>query len=109
MVKEDAFPVNTTLGAMEVQSQEEADAYFEKCVEHMMRIEGCSREEAIRIEKSNLGYFAGYYDSETRERVERLFRCSHPIFGSIAENGEPSPEEAFNAGVDLAERMKNKK
>jgi len=41
--------------------------------------------------------------------VERLFRCSHPIFGSIAENGEPSPEEAFNAGVDLAERMKNKK
>jgi len=48
MVKEDAFPVNTTLGekyhpAMEVQSQEEADAYFEKCVEHMMRIEGCSR------------------------------------------------------------------
>jgi hypothetical protein len=38
--------------------------------------------------------------------VERLFRCSHPIFGSIAENGEPSPEAAFNAGVDFAEKMK---
>jgi len=65
--------------AMELTTQEDADAYFEKCVQHSMSF-GKSRDEAEAIERSNLGYFAGYYSHETRERVERLFRCEHPIF-----------------------------
>lgn len=86
------FPEKITIGdkygpAMQITDQAEADAYFEKCVRHMMRYRPCARDEAERIERMNLGYFAGYYDSETRERVERLFRCSHPVFGSIAERG----------------------
>lgn len=51
------------------------------------------------IVNSNLGYFAGYYDSETRKRVERLFMCSHPVFGSIEKNGSPSSEDAFVHGI----------
>jgi hypothetical protein len=83
-----AFPANITSGekygpAMQITDQAEADAYFEKCVQHMMA-RGRSREEAEQIERSNLGYYAGYYDTETRERVERLFRCAHPVFGRIA-------------------------
>lgn len=103
------FPDEITIGdkygpAMKITDQVEADDYFEKCVEHCMRY-GRTREEAIDIEKSNLGYFAGYCSSETRERVERLFRCSHPVFGSIATNGEPTVEEAFRAGSSMAERL----
>ena len=56
---------------------------------------------AAEIAGINLGYYAGYYDHETRERVERLFDCSHPVFGK-AENGTPTPEEAFSAGVAAA-------
>ncbi len=91
--------------AMEITEQAEADAYFEKCVRHSMRHSmrhDYSREEAESIERSNLGYYAGYYSHETRERVERLFQCSHPVFGSIAKNGAPTPQEAFDAGVKLA-------
>jgi hypothetical protein len=62
------------------------------------RKDGKSAEE---IALDNLGYYAGYYDNETRERVERLFKCQHPVFGSIAENGAPTAEEAFAAGMRL--------
>ena len=85
--------------AMKITDPAEALAYYEQCVEHCMRF-GNSRERAEGIEKSNLGYYAGYYDEETRHRVERLFRCAHPVFGAIAKVGAPAPEEAFYAGVD---------
>lgn len=81
------LPDGITIGdkyapAMEIIDQVEADAYFEACVEHMMRF-GKSRVDAEAIERMNLAYYAGYYDNATRERVERLFRCAHPIFGAL--------------------------
>jgi len=95
---------NITIGekygpAMEITDQAAADAYFEECVQYHLRKEVKPRDEVEAIERANLGYYAGYYDTETRRRVERLFKCVHPIFGSIAENGPPTPEEAFKAGL----------
>ena len=89
--------------AMKITDQAEADAYFEQCVQHNMA-HGKDREAAEKIERNNLGYFAGYYDHETRERVERLFRCAHPIFGSVSANGAPTPEQALQAGKAAAKR-----
>lgn len=89
--------------AMEIETQEEADAHFEKCVQYSMR-HGKTREEAELIERSNIGYWAGYCSNEVRARVERLFRCEHPIFGSIEKNGAPTPEQALKAGMDYAQR-----
>ena len=86
--------------AMKIIEQAEADEYFERCVEHTMRF-GNSRQEAERIERANLGFYAGYCDAETRARVERLFRCAHPIFGAIAEKGAPAIEEVFALGEAL--------
>jgi hypothetical protein len=86
--------------AMEITDQADADAYFEECVKHMMA-RGHSRPEAERLERHNLGYYAGYYGPETRERVERLFRCAHPIFGSIARHGPPTVEEAMTTGETI--------
>jgi hypothetical protein len=87
--------------AMEITDQADADAYFEECVQHSMSF-GKSRQEAEQTERSNLGYYAGYYDTETRERVERLFCCAHPIFGAIATNGTPTTEQAFEMGKAAA-------
>jgi hypothetical protein len=75
--------------AMKIEDQAEADAYFELLVEHCQRTYPAfddkafvpnTRETAELIERTNLGYFAGYYDHETRARVEKLFRCAHPYF-----------------------------
>ncbi len=92
--------------AMVITNHVEASAYFEKCITHSMAF-GNSRENAERIERDNLGYFAGYYDNKTRERVERLFACSHPVFGEIAVNGPPTDEEAFEAGFKLGKQLKD--
>ena len=94
------LPDKVTIGdkyrpAMEITEQAAADAYFEECVEHVMRICSLTREEAEKCERSNLGYFAGYYDHEMRARVERLFKCAHPVFGAIADKGAPTAEEAL--------------
>jgi diaminopimelate decarboxylase len=80
--------------AMKITDQTEADEYFEALVQNLMKFGHKTREESTRIQKSNLGYYAGYYDDETMRRVNRLFKIAHPIFG----NSSPTPEEAFETG-----------
>jgi len=109
--------------AMSITDPEDAKQYFEAYVEFQLKfmkdekirllemkskggnidVDAMLKSEAEAICKSNLGYYAGYYDNETRERVERLFCCEHPIFGSFADNGSPTPQEAFNSGVQNAQ------
>jgi hypothetical protein len=84
--------------AMKITDQKEADEYFEKLVQWSMEHWGKTRKEAEKIQRENLGYFAGYFDDKVRARVERLFRCKHPVFGAIAEKGAPTADEAFLAG-----------
>jgi hypothetical protein len=61
-------------------------------------VEGETKIEAAeRLERVNLGYFAGYYDTETAQRVLTLFKAAHPIFGTVA----PTPEQALEAGYRL--------
>lgn len=98
---------NITIGekydpAMKITDTEEAQKYFEECVEHTMSL-GKTREKAIKTEKANIGYYAGYYDHETRIRVESLFDCRHPVFGE-AKNGAPSVKDAFMAGANAAQK-----
>jgi len=65
-----------------------------------------TREKAEENCRSSLGYYAGYYSNETRERVERLFKCAHPIFGSIRTEGAPTFQKAFAAGKKLGEQAR---
>ena len=105
----DALPEKITIGekygpAMKITEQAEADAYFALCVDHSMTHHRKTRAEAEALERANLGYFAGYSSNETRARVEQLFKCAHPVFGAIAENGAPTSEQALQAGLDMAAR-----
>lgn len=88
--------------AMEITEQTEADIYFEKLIEFGLRKNGAlSRGEVEKNYRSSLGYYAGYYNHETRVQVERLFKCNHPVFGE-AKEGPPASQEAFNKGVARA-------
>jgi hypothetical protein len=96
--------------AMKITNVEDAKQYFRDYVKFIKNTidensytEGKSPEE---IAKHNLGYYAGYFDDETRNRVESLFLCEHPIFGSIKENGKPTPEESFKLGMEWAQGKK---
>jgi hypothetical protein len=55
---------------------------------------------AEQIANSNIGYYAGYGSNDDRKRIENLFECAHPVFGSIKENGIPTGKEAFNKGLN---------
>jgi hypothetical protein len=90
--------------AMKITDPLEAREYFGVCVEHMMR-HGHSRDEAEKIELANLGYYAGYYDDETRTRVEQLFGAFHPVFGV----SRPTPREAFDAGLKRGRELMERK
>lgn len=103
------LPEKLTIGeaygpAMEITEQGEADEYFELLVRRSVKFERQTWRKAEEIIRSNLGYYAGYYDSETRARVEKLFNCVHPFFGPISK-GEPTAEEAFELGKALAEHI----
>lgn len=104
-----ALPKSMTIGqcydpAMLITDQAKADAYFQLLVDRSMTYFGKTREEAEQVERINLGYYAGYCNAETRHRVEKLFRCSHPVFGAIAAVGAPAPEEALQEGIERAQR-----
>ena len=94
--------------AMTIETQAEADAYFEQLVTHSMSFSmsfGRSREEAEAIERQSLAYYAGYFGAETHARVERLFQCEHPFFGKIVERGQPTTEEAYDRGLLWAAKI----
>lgn len=98
--------------AMEITEQEDADQYLAEYIKFQQRKRDERPEEksahtAEQMCKINLGYYAGYYSNETRERVEKLFKCSHPIFGGIAQNGNPSPETAIRKGFETAQSKEN--
>lgn len=95
--------------AMTIQTQERADQYFDELVKLCLSEKpDMSRTEAERIQRHNLGYFAGYYDHETRERVERVFHCAHPIFGAIASVGAPSIEDVLRMGMEMGKASRVK-
>jgi len=91
--------------AMKITDQQDADQYFKEYISFIQKyLDKEPRTDemtAQQIAKENLGYYAGYYNLETRIRIETLFKCSHPVFGK-ASNGEPTPEEALEAGRKLA-------
>lgn len=97
------LPENMTIGecyapAMAMTDSEDAQAYLDALIERSMRCHGKSEEEARRIQLSNIGYYAGYYDSETRQRMQMLFGAIHPILGSAS----LTPEQLLKKGYDLA-------
>lgn len=53
-----------------------------------------ARQQAEKIVHSNIGYWSGYFESGTIEKVHAIFGSSHPIFGSTT----PDMETAFNLG-----------
>lgn len=83
--------------AMEITEQAEAAEYFAALVRHNMRISQHNIKEAMAIERENLAYWAGYYSHEVRLRVDNLFNCIHPIFGSA--NTPPTLLEACKLGL----------
>ena len=76
--------------ALRIHSRDSAKIHLLLLVEEDMLERGCDAASSLRRIKATLAWRAYHKGNETRERVERLYRCAHPVFGSYLEMGPPS-------------------
>jgi hypothetical protein len=89
--------------AMKITKQADADEYTRRCCDwHVARGMCASNEEARGLFLGNLGYWTGYYGGEEAARTMRLFKTSHPIFGTA----RPTSKEALAAGKRMARKTR---
>lgn len=93
--------------AMSVKDENEADAYLTEYLLYLIKKQGMSREEAVRIALNNIGYYSGYYPNEVQIRMEILFGAKHPL-GSVTERDMLSPKEILQIGIDAGKKISNK-
>lgn len=84
--------------AMSITTKDSAVALLMLYSSYIASENNISLKEALDIAKSNIAYYTGYVNPNTREIVEELFDCEHPIFGKIKENGNPTSKECFYCG-----------
>lgn len=85
---------------MLTEDKDEADKLIKGLIKRRVELAKVSEEEARKIELHNIGYYAGYYNQETRKRVEILFDAPHPILGSYKE--KLTSRQIFEIGAALA-------
>jgi len=76
----------------------EAKDFFHEYVNHISIVNHYSWDKSVECAKSNLGYFAGYYNRETCDIINKVYEVQHPIFG--CNPFDVSPEKAFNKGKE---------
>ena len=79
-----------------------ASDFFKAYVESIINVNNVTYDEAEKIAKSNLGYFAAYCSREIVDIIYETYQCSHPIFGD--KPYDVSAEEAFKKGMERASR-----
>jgi len=84
--------------------KDEAQDFFYQYVNHISFVNKYSWDKSIEIAKSNLGYFAGYYNQEVCDIIYKTYQCSHPIFGN--KPFSVNPEEAYRKGLEIGSKLK---
>lgn len=89
---------NTALDVAKTGNSDRCQKFLTSYVEYIVSESNLNVAEAENIAKSNLGYFAGYYNSEVYETINKAYGAVHPVFG-----GNPfdlSPEEVYKWGLE---------
>jgi hypothetical protein len=87
----------------EAKSKEQMRALFAQHLKDCAEKFGGTPESHRAIQLSNVGYFSGYYSSETAKNILEWLGAAHPIFGASHASGTLKPEEAFKAGVTMGQ------
>lgn len=67
--------------ALRCETKEDATAWMNREITRYKTLYNIEADEARRTILVNLGYMAGYYDSEVARKIDELFGAAHPIFG----------------------------
>ena len=83
----------------EAKTKKEMLAAFDTVLNEIVAEHGGTKEKHRPAQLSNVGYFAGYYDADTYQRVHEWLGTAHPIFG----RSYPTPQKAMAAGKRAAQ------
>jgi hypothetical protein len=90
--------------ALQFGTKEKAREIVEVQVKEMVDTLHYDEAEARRVTLVNIGYYSGYLDHETADKIMDLFETEHPVFG----REHPTPQEAFRLGRELGEKMRRR-
>jgi hypothetical protein len=90
--------------ALKFGTKEKAREIVDVQVKEMVDVLNYDEAEARRVTLVNIGYYTGYLDHETADRIMDLFETEHPVFGRT----HPTPQEAFRLGRELGEKAKRR-
>jgi hypothetical protein len=74
-------------------TKQQADEYLDYLVRYFEKLGVESPEETHR---SNIAFYASYWDADTRKRVFELFETEHPVYGK--EPPKPCESMAIGSG-----------
>lgn len=72
---------NLALKLAKESPEEEAKKFFYEYVNYISIVNHFSWDKSIECAKHNLGYFAGYYNGETYDIINKTYGAQHPVFG----------------------------
>ena len=94
------------LASVEGFTKENAKALVHMQVHEMMSVlTDLGEDEATKRVLSSIGYYTGYLDHATADKIMDLFETEHPIFGKT----HPTPEEALRLGLEYGRRSKERR
>lgn len=93
--------------AMKITTKSEAEIFLNELSNFIAGNQLSLYNYALEVAKENIAYYAGYYDIETRIRVEDLFKCEHPVMKKAAHYTYTN-EELFAMGQEWARKELNK-
>lgn len=88
-----------------VRTKGEAAALLEVFVDEAAEECDKSRDELRDIIRENIGYCAGYLNTNDTKRVMELFEARHPVLGTYEEMCRLTPEQIFNMGMELGRSL----
>ena len=75
------------------KTKAEMQKRFSELLDACVKKFGGTRKSHSKMQLSNVGYFAGYYDYKTRNRVSKWIGAEHPIFGKT----KPTAKQAYDS------------
>lgn len=84
----------------EAKTKKAMQQAFKELLEEIAKKHGYKPEKYRLIQLSNIGYFAGYFNSKTMKRVQKWLGAYHPVFGGII----PTPKKAYETGKRLGSK-----
>lgn len=65
----------------EARTKKEMQARFSRMLSEIVKEHGGTKKGHTPLQLSNVGYVAGYYEKNVRDRVSRWLKAEHPVFG----------------------------